>query len=322
MEKSLTISVITPSFNQGQFIAETIESVLMQEGEFDLEYIIVDGASTDNTLDIVKSFEQQLFSAGRPVKCNDISFRWISEKDEGQSDAIIKGFAMAKGDVIAWLNSDDTYIPGALQKIAEFFCGNPSSPVVYGKSFYTDESGRVVGRYPTGEFDRDRFPAFNFISQPSVFFTRKAYEEIGGIDKTLQFVMDYDLWIRFSQKFDLEYLPHDLSTYRLHEFSKTVSDATAYENNREVLGVVYKYFGVAPINRVLAYNFQLMKKILPVNLGRLTLLTLMLSIPPAVYKYLVMNRKIRIADIRMFTPANIRKALTGSEDLTMEKIDE
>ena len=91
MEKSLTISVITPSFNQGQFIAETIESVLMQEGEFDLEYIIVDGASTDNTLDIVKSFEQQLFSAERPVKCNDISFRWISEKDEGQSDAIMKG---------------------------------------------------------------------------------------------------------------------------------------------------------------------------------------------------------------------------------------
>ena len=91
MEKSLKISIITPSYNQGQFIAETIESVLTQEGDFDLEYIVIDGGSTDNTLDIVKSFEQQLSSSGWSVNCNNISFRWISEKDEGQSDAIVKG---------------------------------------------------------------------------------------------------------------------------------------------------------------------------------------------------------------------------------------
>src|SRR5262245_45147166 len=121
MERHIIFSIITPSYNQGQFLGETIESVISQSGAFSIDYIIVDGGSTDNSVDIIRQYDERLHRGGWPVKCQGISYRWVSEQDKGQADALMKGFLMAKGNIFAWVNSDDTYIPGALQAAAVFF---------------------------------------------------------------------------------------------------------------------------------------------------------------------------------------------------------
>src|SRR5574340_1418719 len=114
------ITVVTPSFNQGRFIDETIRSVISQEGDFYLEYLIMDGGSTDETVDIIKKYDRLIKEGKWPVKCRGIEYRWVSEKDNGQADAVNKGFKIARGEILGWLNSDDTYLPGALGKALKY----------------------------------------------------------------------------------------------------------------------------------------------------------------------------------------------------------
>lgn len=176
------ITVITPSFNQGQFIEETIRSVLLQ-GYPNLEYIIIDGGSTDNSVEIIKKYEPW------------ITF-WVSEKDRGQCHAINKGFARATGDIFAWLCSDDVYAPGALHRIAENL-GNRKSAMAVGASIITRGPDTLEGA-----LDR-RQPSFADMAynvktfpQPSTFWTRDLWEAAGPLGEDLYFVMDYDLWLR------------------------------------------------------------------------------------------------------------------------------
>jgi glycosyltransferase involved in cell wall biosynthesis len=318
MEKALTISVITPSYNQGQFIAETIESVLGQEGDFYLDYIIVDGGSTDNSVEVIKRNDSLLREGKRTVKCRGINYRWISEKDEGQTDAIMKGFRMAEGEILAWLNSDDTYLPGALLKVAEIFASEPGVSVLYGKTHFTDEKGEIIGKYPTEPLDYRRLAMFNFICQPSVFFRRRAFEEAGGLDTNLHYVMDYDLWIRLGQRFAFRYLPEYLSTYRLHEESKTISPTVALANHREALETVRKYYGWAPLNRVYIYCHYLLKSKMSPALAKRNSLVVFLSLPFAMVSYVIMNRGIRLYDLKMINPANIRKLFKSLVDIYKE----
>src|SRR5450631_3400065 len=126
------ISIVTPSYNQGTFLAESIESVMGQEGDFSIDYIIVDGGSSDNSVDIIKKYEARLHNGEWPVTCRGITYRWVSERDRGQTDALIKGFRMSQGEVLAWINSDDTYLPGALQTAALFFSSQPDAGLLYG----------------------------------------------------------------------------------------------------------------------------------------------------------------------------------------------
>ena len=221
------VSIITPSYNQGEFIEETIQSVLNQDYP-NIEYIVIDGGSTDNTVDILKKYKGK--------------FNWISEKDKGQSDAISKGFRIAKGDVFAWLNSDDTYLTGAVRKVVEYFNSHPRTGMVYGKTHYVDEAGHITGSYPTEPFDYKRLATFNFICQPSTFFKKDVLDEVGGVDTNLHYVMDYELWIRMAQKFQFGYLEEFLSTYRLHQESKTVSSRHTIANHKECLSTVMKYY--------------------------------------------------------------------------------
>ena len=211
----MKISVITPSFNQGAYIERTIESVLGQSGDFDLEYIVLDAGSTDGTLDILKRYESQL--------------SWKSEPDNGQSDAINKGFRMASGDLLAWLNSDDTYCEGALAAVAEEYMKKPFE-WCFGNCTVIDENDREirkpVTRYKANQgskYSTSRLLRRDFISQPATFFSGTAYQTIGDIAEDLVYSMDYDYWLRLGKRWQPRHIPSYLASFRWHGESKNGS---------------------------------------------------------------------------------------------------
>ncbi len=173
------ISIVTPSFNQGDYIEKTIRSVLLQ-GYPNLEYIIIDGGSTDQTVDIIKKYEKW------------INF-WVSEKDRGQSHAINKGLARTSGELLGWLNSDDYYLPGALFKLAKSYLEDTSVGAIYGQGHIVDESGAIVYTPKLETVTRENLFSWCFgndFMQPSCLCTRKAWQESGPIDETLNFALD------------------------------------------------------------------------------------------------------------------------------------
>ncbi|MEE8574067.1 MAG: glycosyltransferase family 2 protein, partial [Thermodesulfobacteriota bacterium] len=248
---------------------------------------------TDSTLEILKRYEGNL--------------KWVSEKDLGQTDALIKGFSMATGKILAWINSDDIYIKGAIKKVAEFFTENPDVALLYGKSHYIDETGKNIGEYPTEEFDMKKLPYFNFICQPSVFFRKSVYKTSGGLDRTLSYTMDYDLWIRIAEKERVAYLPEFLSSYRLHEESKTVSESHTLGRTREALETARKLFGWAQPNRVYVYSYSLIKNALPSFLAKISIITTPLALLYSIFLYLILNKGIKAADLKTINIENIFK---------------
>lgn len=209
-EKPL-VSIITPTYNQAKFLTETIESVLKQDYK-NIEYIIIDGGSNDGTLDILKKYSDKVF--------------WISEKDKGQTDAINKGLKIAKGSILAYLNSDDTYyIKNAVSLAVDYLINNSNIKIVYGRSIYVDERGQRIGYYNSYEFDYEKIfsECLNPIPQPSTFIKREVFEKIGLFDEKLSYAMDLDFWLRAGLFFQFGYLPQILSTFRLHSESKSVA---------------------------------------------------------------------------------------------------
>jgi glycosyltransferase involved in cell wall biosynthesis len=178
------ISVITCCYNHAQFIEETIQSVLDQNYT-NLEYIVIDGGSTDGSAEIIASYATRL------------SY-WISEPDNGQTDALIKGFARATGDILCWLCSDDVFEPWTLREVAEFFTRNPEARVVYGDATWIDVNGRFLRAKKEHGFNRFiwRYD-HNFIPQPSTFWRQDLYRQVGGLDPNTDIAMDADLWLRF-----------------------------------------------------------------------------------------------------------------------------
>ena len=208
----MKISIVTPSLNQGQFIERTILSVLSQKGNFDLEYIIVDGGSTDTSLDTIMRYEHRL--------------KWVSEKDKGQSDAINKGFNMASGEILAWLNSDDTYVPGALAAVVKAYNERPFM-WCFGNCRNIDENDRetrkLITKYKIFESKRysyRRLLSKDFISQPAVFFTRNVYQKVGPLDLNCHYSMDYDYWLRIGKKYSPVYINKFLANFRWQSGSK------------------------------------------------------------------------------------------------------
>ena len=202
------VSVITPSYNQGQFIKETIDSVLSQDYP-KLEYIVIDGGSTDDTVDILKSYGDRI--------------TWVSEKDDGQADAINKGLEMAKGTIIGWLNSDDTYTEGAIETAVDYLLTHPNTGMVYGEGYYIDKDSAITGRYDTEKYSISRLAETCFICQPSAFFRKCLVDEVGRLDASLHLCMDYDLWMRFAFKGKISYIPDYLACSRMYEENKTSS---------------------------------------------------------------------------------------------------
>ncbi|MDD2582047.1 MAG: glycosyltransferase family 2 protein [Desulfuromonadaceae bacterium] len=303
------ISIITPSYNQGAFLAETIESVIAQEGDFAIDYIIVDGGSSDNSVDIIKNYDARLHNGEWPVKCQGITYRWVSERDSGQTDAMMKGFRMASGDIYAWLNSDDTYLPGALQAAFAFLHAHPDTGLMYGDAHYVDSSGAGISSYHTEEFDLTRLASANIICQPAAFFRRDSFETVGGLDGTLHFAMDYDLWIRIGRSFPCRRVPRPLATYRLHETSKTISSGTLYKNSEESLDITIRHFGWAPLTRVYTSCSILCKANLPGVLARNRFTVAAAAMFCSLFRSLYLNRGFNCNDLNLLTGTNFRKLL-------------
>lgn len=212
----MKLSVITPSFNQAIFIERTICSVVSQTGDFDLEYIIIDGGSTDGSVDIIKRYAAQ-----------DHRIRWISEPDHGQSDAINKGLRLATGDVVAYLNSDDIYYPGALQCITRIF-QDQTVMWAYGRCRIINETDQeifkpvtwyknIIGRF----YHYWSLLIVNYISQPTVFWRRSLLTEVGYLKEDEHLVMDYELWCRFGQRYPATPVRCYLAGFRLYTTSKS-----------------------------------------------------------------------------------------------------
>jgi len=219
------ITVVTPSYNQGGFLEETIHSVLSQDYPA-VEYIIIDGGSTDGSVDIIRRYEGRLAY-------------WVSEPDQGQSHALNKGFARAHGEILAWLNADDLYRPHAVQTVADAFSRSPSDGVVTGGWEMITEAGTVARRFPSSHSSIRGLLLTCDIGQPSTFFRRALFEKVGGLDEGLHYSFDYDLWLRLLSVADLRSVGNVLSAFRLHSSSKTGSQRQAFY--RDDLRVIDKY---------------------------------------------------------------------------------
>lgn len=206
----MLVSIITPSYNQARFLEKTIQTVLDQDYP-NIEYIIVDGGSDDGSLGILEQYAPRLAW-------------WVSEKDRGQTDAINKGFARARGDVLAWINSDDTYNPGAVREAVAYLQAHPQAGMVYGDANLIDENDRVIGRFPAAQTDYRRLRrGYVHIPQQSAFFRADLWRKVGPLDPSFYFAMDYDLWVRLAAQAPLDYYPRLWANFRLHSSAKTIA---------------------------------------------------------------------------------------------------
>ncbi len=204
------VTIVTPSFNQGQFIRQTIESVLTQDYPH-IEYIIMDGGSTDETASIAAEY------AGR--------LTFISEKDRGQSHAINKGFRMARGEVVSWLNSDDIILPGAVAHAVNAFERDPTLGAVYGEGYLIDYDGAVTSRFPATEpFNLWKLVYLSdYILQQTTYFRRNILDDVGFLDETLHWGLDWDFLIRIGKRYWIAYIPEYMGSLREYEAAKTFS---------------------------------------------------------------------------------------------------
>lgn len=231
------VSIVTPSYNQGKFIEETIKSVLGQDYP-NIEYIVIDGGSSDETVSILQRYDAQI--------------RWYSEKDNGQADAVNKGIRLAKGKIIGWLNSDDTYLPNAVSKVVTYLKSHPDTDLVYGEGYYTDIEGKVTNRYFTEKYSFSRLAEHCIICQPTAFFTKAIVQESGMLDVDHQLSMDYELWMRIAKKGKISYIPEYLATSRMYEDNKTLSRRE--EVYQETCNAVKKHYGYVPISWIDGYT--------------------------------------------------------------------
>ena len=210
----MKITVITPCYNSVRYLDATLESIHAQKGDFELEHIVMDGGSTDGTVDILERWRDKL--------------QYVSDPDKGQSDAINKGFAKATVEVLAWINGDDLYLPGALNRVAAVFRNDQNARWAYGRCKIIDEYGQEIRKPITWwknlllrRFSYTKLLFEDFISQPATFFRRDLLEQAGPLDESLNFTMDYDLWLRFGQICQPVVIDYDLAAFRFHKEAKT-----------------------------------------------------------------------------------------------------
>ena len=205
----MLVTIVTPAFNQASYIEDTIRSVLSQEYPY-IEYLVVDGGSTDGTADAIRKYENRLAW-------------WVSERDLGQTDAINKGFARAEGAILAWINSDDTYEPGAVSAAVQYLQENPAVGMVYGDCNFINEDGKVIGRFKSSQTSYRRIrQGFSNIPQQTMFFRADLWKQVGPLDPSFHFAMDYDLWTRIAARTEIKYVPQTWANFRLHKSGKTI----------------------------------------------------------------------------------------------------
>jgi glycosyltransferase involved in cell wall biosynthesis len=220
------VSIVTPSYNQAPFLEQTIRSVLEQDYPR-IEYMVVDGGSTDGSVDIIKKYAKILESDSELSVQNQASALqnhsidwWISEKDNGQGEAINKGLSRAKGEIIAWLNSDDYYLPNAASSAVKVFEQNPDAVLLYGDMLAVDENRQTINVLKYKQLSLEDLLRFQIIGQPAVFMRRDAYERAGGLDTTFHFMLDHHLWIRIAQQGKILHVPQVWAAARYHAQAK------------------------------------------------------------------------------------------------------
>ena len=230
------VTIVTPTYNMGHFLRETIESVLSQDYPH-VQYIVMDAGSQDDTVEILKSYGSRL--------------EWVSEPDEGQSDAVNKGFLRARGEIFTFLNADDIYYQGAVRAGVEAFARRPDAGVVYGNAWYTREDGSAFKRCPVLPYDYDRLGHLCYICQPASFLRSKVWAEMGGLDKSLHLTLDYDLWLRIADRYPMVYVAQDLATSRMYKENKSLGRRR--ESFREIVRIMQRHRRYVPLNWLYGY---------------------------------------------------------------------
>lgn len=236
----MKFTIVTPSYNQGQFIEQTIKSVLSQKGDFFIDYIIADGGSTDKSVEIIKKYDNLLKNGLYPVKCKGIEFRWWSKKDKGQSDAINQGFKIAKGEILAWINSDDYYLQGTFQAVTLKYKEEPFD-FLYGDclKLYSPNNKLIERKPDSNETYKSLLARAGTFEQQATFFTKKITEQVGYLDETLHYCMDYDFWCKIFKIGNIKYLPGALAVFRIWENSKTATSQKKFNNERRLIAKRY-----------------------------------------------------------------------------------
>lgn len=256
------ISIVTPSYNQGAFVGETIESVLSQEGDFEVEYLVMDGGSTDGSIDIIRRYADLVASGQWPVRCRGIVMDWVSERDEGQAAAINAGLRRATGEILAYINSDDLYFPGAFQRVVEAFARDPAADFVYGDGEVIDGAGARHWEWLSRPYNHAVMTSYhflwndftNYIMQQATFWRRRVRERIGDFDPTFHFAMDAEYWIRAGASgLRLRHLAEKLGKFRMIEGTKSLSSPTVFWE--DYLEIFRRYRGSGPLGDFFAFYY-------------------------------------------------------------------
>lgn len=216
------VSIVTPSYNQSFFLEETILSVLGQEN-VSIEYIIIDGGSTDGSVEIIEKYAEGLAW-------------WVSERDSGQAEAINKGLAGSTGEFVAWLNSDDLYLPGAVAQAAAVLEANPEVGFVFGDAITIDTQGKHLNKLAFGDWGLSELMAFRIICQPAVFMRRSVLEQVGYLDTTYHYMLDHQLWLRLARVAPIRHVSSTWAAARHHPEAKNVAQPAGF--SRETLRIL------------------------------------------------------------------------------------
>ncbi|TGL90244.1 glycosyltransferase [Leptospira congkakensis] len=280
------ISIVTPSYNQGEFLDRTLNSILTQSGPFYIDMVVMDGGSKDNSVSIITDYANLIHSGelsgeynglsfrtlknqgNKNTNCLGISYRWVSEKDNGQTHAINKGWKLAVGSIIAWLNSDDVYHSNALEKAYKTL-KDKKEIGLYGIGLHIDKEDRLMEFYPIEPYSFERLVDYCIICQPTVFLKSDVLESVGFLNEKLGYCMDYEYWLRIGKRNDFHFLPEVLACTRIHENTKTSQNLKVHSEiiqmQKKVVGKTSKHWLFHFANYSLADKFPRWKGKFPLK---------------------------------------------------------
>lgn len=273
VEEGTTFTIVTPSYNQAQYIGETMESVLFQEGDFAIDYFVADGGSVDGSVELIRRYADRVASGDWPARCAKVSMTWISEPDQGQSDAINKGLRRASGDIVSYINSDDLYCPRAFQRVAAEFATHSDVDFVHGDGDVIDQVGRRLWEWLSRPYDYSLLTTYhflwnaitNYILQPATFWRTAVRDRIGYLDESFHYAMDLEYWVRAGQAgLKFRHLPIKLAKLRDMPGTKSQSSPTVFwQDQLEIYrrhrgsSALAIYFAYYYYNLGLEYDFDL-----------------------------------------------------------------